>query len=211
MIFEILMQIFNYLLGQLQTNCYLLIHDNECIIVDPADEAGFLLEELQRKKLKPVALIATHGHFDHILAVGEIQMSFEIPFYIHQDDLFLVKRLNETVIHFLGYNPHALQPKNIRDLRIKESRIKNFKFEIIFTPGHTPGGVCFYFEKENIVFTGDTLFKEGIGRYDFSYSSYSDLQSSLKKLLHLPKETVVYPGHGEKTEIKNEMKKIKKT
>jgi glyoxylase-like metal-dependent hydrolase (beta-lactamase superfamily II) len=199
------MKIIQYRLGQLQANCYFLIEDNKCIIIDPADDAGFLLEELQRKKLKPITLLATHGHFDHVLAVGEIQMSFDIPFYIHQDDLFLVKRLNETAIHFLGYNPHAIQPKNIKLLNNNLLGIADFELRIISTPGHTPGGVCFYFEKEKTVFTGDTLFKDGIGRYDFSYSSYTDLQNSLKKLFQLPKEIVVYPGHGETTRIQEEI------
>lgn len=110
------MKISIFSLGQLQTNCYLLEQNGECIIIDPADDAGFLLEELSRRNLKLMALLATHGHFDHIMAVGEIQLSFAVPFYISEKDLFLVKRVKETARHFLGYEPFVVPPKQINSL-----------------------------------------------------------------------------------------------
>jgi len=197
------MTIISYSLGQLQANCYFLIDDqNYCLIIDPADEGSFILEEIQRKKLIPLALLATHGHFDHVMAAGEIQQSFDIPFYINAKDRFLIDRLEETAEYFLGYKPVILPIKNIKDLVVENSlKIKNWSLKIVFTPGHTPGSVCFYFEKEKILFSGDTLFKEAIGRYDFSYSSKKDLVHSLKKILQLPPDVIVYPGHGETTTI----------
>src|SRR3989339_2004515 len=111
-----MVMIVKYSLGQLQVNCYLLIKEDYCLVVDPADEAGFILEELRRKKLKLVGILATHGHFDHIGAVGEIQLSYNIPLYIFKEDQFLIDRLNETAEHFLGYNPHFLQPVSIKYL-----------------------------------------------------------------------------------------------
>jgi len=191
-----------YSLGLLQTNCYFLVEDNDLILIDPGDEASFILEEIQRQKLNLIGIFATHGHFDHIGAVGEIQQSFNIPFYINQKDLFLVKRLNETAKYFLGYNPYFLPPKNIKKLNNKTFHVSRFTFDVISTPGHTPGSVCFYFEKEKLIFTGDTLFKDGVGRTDFSYSSRKDLENSLKKIFSLPKKTAVYPGHGGETTIK---------
>jgi glyoxylase-like metal-dependent hydrolase (beta-lactamase superfamily II) len=201
------MEILSFSLGAFQANCYLVVDEqNRCLIIDPGDEAGFILEEIQRRKLQPVAILATHGHFDHIMAVGEIQRSFSIPFYINEKDRFLIDRVEETAEYFLNYKPAILPIKNIKNLSIKNSlKIKNWSFKIIFTPGHTPGSVCFYFEKEKILFSGDTLFKEAIGRYDFSYSSKKDLDNSLKKLLQLPPDTVVYPGHGETTTIAEAM------
>lgn len=193
-----------YSLGQLNTNCYILEKNNTCLIIDPADEASFILQELQSKKLKPLAILATHGHFDHVVAVGEIQMSFNIPLYIFKRDIFLLKKINKTHEYFLGFNPNAISPKYIKYLKEESMKIGDFEFKVIKTPGHTPGGCCFYFEKENVVFTGDTLFKQGIGRYDFSYCSYDDLKKSLKKLLKLPKNTIIYPGHGEKSSIQME-------
>ena len=196
------MTIKKYSLGLLQTNCYFLIEDNDLILIDPGDDASFILEEIQRQKLNLIEILATHGHFDHIGAVGEIQKSFNIPFYINQKDLFLVKRLNETAEYFLGYNPYFLSPKNIKELNKKTFHVSRLTFDVISTPGHTPGSVCFYFEKQKVIFTGDTLFKNGAGRTDFSYSSPPDLKNSLKKIFSLPGETVVYPGHGVETTIK---------
>ncbi len=203
------MKIFKYPLGQLQANCYFLIQDSECLIIDPADEAGFILEELQRRNLTLVGMLATHGHFDHIMAAGEIQKSLNVPLYIFKDDMFLIKRLNETAEYFLEHNPYLLQPTNIVFLNEKMLHVTCFMLQVLHTRGHTPGSCCFYFKKENILFTGDTLFKQGIGRYDHSYSSKKDLFNSLRKLLKLPAETVIYPGHGESTDIKNEQNNLK--
>jgi len=197
-----------YSLGLLQANCYFLIEENDLILIDPGDDVPFILEEIQRQKLNLKAIFATHGHFDHIGAVGEIQKSFDVPFYINEKDLFLVRRLNETAEYFLGYNPYFLPPKNIKELNNKKFNVSRLTFDVISTPGHTPGSVCFYFQKEKLVFTGDTLFKDGIGRYDFSYSDKRELFKSLKKILSLPDETLIYPGHGEQTVIGDEKHQI---
>jgi glyoxylase-like metal-dependent hydrolase (beta-lactamase superfamily II) len=198
------MQIIKYVLGELETNCYLLIKDEECVIIDPSDNADFLLEEIQRRNLKLTAMLATHGHFDHIMAAGEIQLSFDIPLYIHLKDQFLIDRLAETAKHFLSFPPSIIKPKNIQFYSDGLLKIKNFKFKIIFSPGHTPGSICLYLQKENILFTGDTLFKDGVGRTDFSYSSRADLEKSLKTIFKLPPQTVIYPGHGEESSLRNE-------
>jgi len=198
------MRIHTYSLGELQANCYLLENEGKAIIIDPADDANFLLEEVQKKGLELEALLATHGHFDHVMAVGEIQMSFDIPFYLHKKDKFLIDRLESTTEHFLGYKPIIIPPKLIQHINLGEFQISNFKFQIIFTPGHTPGGVCFYFPEEKAVFTGDTLFAGAIGRTDLSYSNKKDLWNSLKTILVLPEETIIYPGHGESSYIGQE-------
>lgn len=195
------MKIVKYSLGQLQANCYFLINGQDCLIIDPADEASFILEELQRKKLKLIGLLATHGHFDHIGAVGEIQLSFNVPLYIFKEDQFLIDRLNETAKYFLGFDPNFIKPKTINYLDKKQLTISNYQLTIVHSPGHTPGGCCFYFKEENALFTGDTLFKDGIGRYDFSYSNKKDLKQSLEKIFKLQEETVIYPGHGDVTTI----------
>jgi glyoxylase-like metal-dependent hydrolase (beta-lactamase superfamily II) len=205
------MKIICYPLGELQANCYFLISENNLLLVDPADEASFILEEIQRQRLNLVAILETHGHFDHIMAVGEIQKSFDAPLFINKKDQFLVDRLEETAKYFLDYNPIIFKPKNIKYIseNIKTFHVSRFTFHILFAPGHTPGGVCFYFEKEKQIFTGDTLFKGAIGRYDFSYSNKDDLKKSLNKILRLPDKVIVYPGHGEETIIKNEKNIIK--
>ncbi len=196
-----MIKIIQYSLGELQANCYFIVNDKDCLIVDPGDEADFILEKLQGQNLHLRGVVATHGHFDHVMAVGEIQASFNIPLYIFKEDLFLLKRLKETADHFLSHKPTILPIKNIKYLKEENFQILNFKFQIISTPGHTPGSCCLYFKDEQVVFTGDTLFKDGIGRYDFSYSSKKDLFNSIKKILKLPEETTVYPGHGEETSV----------
>lgn len=205
-------------LGQLQTNYYLVYDKNEVIIIDPADEAEFIAQKINQLKFKPKAIIATHGHFDHILAAGELQMILNIPFFIHQNDEFLLKQMNSSATHWLNYPINKPLPQNIKYLKQGETiTVSDFKFKIIETPGHTPGSVCIYakspttsrqspISNHQSLFSGDTLFKNGIGRYDFSYSSKMQLNSSLKKLFQLPKETIVYPGHGEKTTIGKEIK-----
>src|SRR3990167_6514857 len=133
------MKIVKYSLGQLQANCYFLISGQDCLIIDPGDEANFILEELQRQKLHLVGVMATHGHFDHIGAVGEIQLSFNVPLHIFKEDQFLVDRLEETAEYFLGYKPIILPIKNSLNLPAGRQELQNFKLKIIKTPGHTPG------------------------------------------------------------------------
>ena len=198
------MEILRYSLGSLQANCYLLIEENECLIIDPADEASFILTELQRRRLRLAGMLATHGHFDHIMAAGEIQLSFKIPLQIFKEDLFLVERPNETAKYFLGFDPNSLKPKDLKFIKEGELKTGDFKMKTIHTPGHTPGSACFYFPKSKTLFTGDTLFKDGIGSYDHSYSNKKELFSSVSKILKMPGETTVYPGHGERTTISQE-------
>lgn len=203
------MKILKFPLGQLQANCYFLINNNECLIVDPADEASFILEELQRRRLKLIAMLGTHGHFDHIMAVGEIQSSIDVPYYLNIKDKFLVERAEESADHFLGNKQVILPLKNVQYFNNQKNiKIKNFNFKVISTPGHTPGSVCYFFKKDKVVFTGDTLFKESIGRYDFSYCNKKDLKESLVKLSELSEDIKVYPGHEEETTVKNEKESL---
>lgn len=202
------MQIRQFSLGALQTNCYFVSHNHDLLIIDPGDSADFILEEIQRNNLDPVAFLATHGHFDHILAVGELQLSFKVSLYIFKKDLFLVKRLNETARYFLHYDPGAIKPSIVQELKSETLLLGSFSLEVIPTPGHTPGSCSFYFKNENALFTGDTLFKEGIGDYSHKYSSFSELKKSIQHLFRLPDETIVYPGHGASTTIADEKENL---
>lgn len=196
------MKVNRFPLGALQTNCYLVEQSNNCIIIDPADSADFLLEEIQRRNLHLQGIVATHGHFDHLMAVGEIQLSYaNLPLFIHNEDIFLAKRLQETANYFLGYEPYVIPIKYMSDISIETSSIGDFSFDVIHTPGHTPGSCSFYFAEHQILFSGDTLFSGAVGRYDFKYSDKKELKKSVERLLELPDETIVYSGHGEETYI----------
>lgn len=189
-------------LGELQANCYFLTQDKDLVIIDPADSADFILEEIQRHNFNLLAMIATHGHFDHIMAAGEIQLSFNIPLFINDEDVFLVKRVKQTAKHFLGYVSPIIEPSTIKS--IAEFDVSDFVLDIIPAPGHTPGSISLYSKEEQVVFTGDTLFKQAVGDYSHSYSDKAKLRDSIKKLFELPAQTIIYSGHGEETTIGEE-------
>lgn len=202
------MEIEKLIVGQLQTNCYLVWEKktNEGVIIDPGDDAEYILNRLRDLEIKPQMILATHGHFDHVLAVFELKMALKIPFLIHPQDLFLLKRADKTADYFTGIKD-GFVPSADGFLKENEkiSFGQNSQLKVIETPGHSPGGVAFF--SRGVLFSGDTLFKQSVGRTDFSYCSQPDLIKSIKnKLFKLPNETVVYPGHGEETTIGEEKK-----
>lgn len=190
-------------LGQLKTNCYILHHEDKAIIIDPADDATFISDKLSAMRLEPIAIIATHGHFDHVLVAGDLQLIHNIPLYIHAKDEFLLKNISGSVKYWTNTNVFVVEPTIIKHLNQKYLDIPSFEnIEIIETPGHTPGSICLYWK--NCLISGDTLFNNDIGRCDFAYSSHEQMKKSLAKLMKLPESTEVLPGHGERTYIKNE-------
>lgn len=181
--------------GELQTNCYLLWNeDRDCFIIDPGDDADFITTEVLNLKLKPQAILLTHGHFDHCLACLELKLNFNIPIYLDPKDNFLYQNASQSAGHWtktkaLKQPPSSPFPKLLtlgKDI-----------IEVIPTPGHTPGSVCFYSAPH--LFVGDLIFEDGVGRTDFSYSSSSDLKSSLSKLNSLflthNSNILIYSGH----------------
>lgn len=190
--------------GQMQANCFVVFEEGveQCLVIDPGDDADYIMRVMMDEGVKPTALIATHGHFDHIMAVNELKLAYDIPFYIHEKDEFLVERIRETARHFSHIDPGP--PPKIDGYLNKTtlSHLTAMKLTVMETPGHTPGSVCLYSRKSEMVFVGDLIFAGGgIGRYDFSYSNYDQLQQSIRTTLRLPQETMVYPGHGEVTRI----------
>lgn len=179
-------------------NCY-LVYDEEgkTIIIDPGDEAEFISRIILEKGLKPQKIIATHGHFDHILAAPELKLAFGIPFYASKKDSPLISKMPERARRYLGESPLPLKI----DSNLKggdKIRLGKYVFEVLETPGHTPGSICLFEKKEKALFVGDLIFKDGsVGRYDFPYSNKAKLYKSVKKILDLPGKTVFYPGHGE--------------
>ena len=205
------MEIKTLVVGQLQTNCYLAYdkQSREAVIIDPGDDADFIIQQIKDLDLKPKFILATHGHFDHILAVLELKLAFKIPFLVNKKDEFLVKRADKTAGYFLK-GEQNLTP--MIDKSIKERDIIVFgkqKLKVLNSPGHSPGGVAFL--SRGVCFSGDTLFKRAVGRTDYSYGSPKDLMNSIQKLLKLPDKTVVYPGHGLQTTIAEEKTFFKST
>lgn len=197
-----MLKIYRYPLGELGGNCYIIQSSKECLIIDPADSPEFIAEEIKRRDLKPIAIIATHGHFDHLLGASGLKAILEVSFLTHKSDEFLIKEIEKSATHWLGRKIVILPLLTDKHLENGDKiRIGDEVFEVIYTPGHTPGSVCLYNKKDKVIFTGDLLFKGGVGRTDFSYSDPKQFETSLKKILSLPSDVRVYPGHGEETTI----------
>ena len=202
------MKIDRLILGAYQTNCYIL-RDSEpakdCLIIDTGLEAGELVDFLRENKLNPAAVVLTHGHVDHITGLAELRKSWpEIKVYIHKLDAEMLTETRSNLSAVTGA-PFSTQPA---DCVIEEGDVieqAGIKLQVFHTPGHTPGGICLYSKNEGIVFVGDTLFASSVGRTDMPGGSTTQLIKSIKqKLLTLPGETVVYPGHGPVTTIRDE-------
>jgi len=190
--------------GQLQTNCYLVWEEKtkQAAIIDPGDDADFIIRKIQDLKLKPQFILATHGHFDHLLAATELKLAFKIPFLISQADLFLVKRASQTSQFFTKTPTEPLLSPDKFIQAGDQVDLGKESLKVIATPGHTPGSLSFY--TSGHLFSGDLIFKNGVGRTDFSYSSETELKKSIAKIKKLSlkiksksSKTKFHPGHGE--------------
>lgn len=185
--------------GQMRTNCYLVKDkkSSQTLIIDPGDDGEYIIEQLSKLQCIPKLIIATHGHFDHIMAVLTISLTFQIPFRLNCKDQFLVDKMRENARHFLEIDPGP-SPLIDHDLTDRDQlKVGDINFAVIETPGHTPGSVCLYDKRYNILLCGDLMFSQGgVGRTDFSYSNKNDFYRSLLKILKLDDKTEVYPGHG---------------
>lgn len=193
------MEIITLSVGELQTNCYLVFcpKTRECIIIDPGDEANFISEKIIYENLTPLAIIATHGHFDHLLAANELQMAFNIPVLIHKNDCKILENIRKSASWWLKKEVIENPPQKIK--LIKEGDTVSFGKEKLFileSFGHTPGSICLFNNLEKTLFSGDTIFENGIGRTDFSYSSPKEFQKNLKKIKKRFVGYETYPGHG---------------
>lgn len=201
------MKVISLKVGQLDSNCHLLVDEENDVgvVIDPGDDADFIIQKILDERIKIEAIIATHGHYDHVLAVNEIKMAFEAPFLMHNKDEFLLERMRETTKHFSDFDPGP-PPKVDEYLdEVEKFVFGEIELQIIHTPGHTPGSVSLYHKEDSKLFVGDVLFAGGgIGRTDFSYCSTSDLWKSIKKLFSLPDQTKVYSGHGDEFYLADE-------
>jgi glyoxylase-like metal-dependent hydrolase (beta-lactamase superfamily II) len=186
--------------GFLEVNCYLVWADGaaSALVIDPGAEPAKIEAALARHGLKPAAVLLTHGHVDHIGAVGALAAKHGIPVWLHPAEMTLYRS-----------PANALSPwiPAVRDLPEPAGEIPSvpgLAFSVLETPGHTRGGVCYYFADSATVFTGDTLFAGSVGRTDLPGGDAATLQRSIQKLLELPPETAVFPGHGEPTTIGDE-------
>ncbi|MYC94183.1 MAG: MBL fold metallo-hydrolase [Caldilineaceae bacterium SB0661_bin_32] len=190
--------------GLLQENCYILGCEESLrgVVIDPGDSARAILNEVEEMGLTIEKIINTHSHFDHVLAVNAVRAATGAPFYLHREDLPILRAAPERVREWLGARvdpidepDHFLQPGQVIEFGAES-------LEVRFTPGHSPGHVVFVDHANEQIFAGDTLFRGSIGRFDLPLADGPTLcQSIQEQLLTLPDTYVVYPGHGEATTI----------
>lgn len=190
--------------GRNFTNCYLIGEKNKnAIIIDPGAEIDKIMAIINKNNTEVKKIIITHGHFDHISAVLKLKNRTKADIYIHKADR---KALTDPKInlstHLGSNNLITLKPA---DVLLKEGdiiEIQGYEFEVLHTPGHSPGGICLYDKGNKVLISGDTIFKMGVGRTDFPGCSQKELINSIEnKIINLPDETKVYPGHGQPTTI----------
>ena len=201
------MQIERFIVGMVGTNCYVVSNEetSECFLVDPGAYSDKVIAYIREHELKPQAILLTHGHFDHIMGLDGVLREFPIPVYAQEEEEILLK--DASYNGWVSYGPAYTfsGASYIKDGQILE--LAGMTIRAIHTPGHTIGGCCYYIESEHVLFSGDTLFHDSVGRTDFPTGSQSQLVRSIReKLLGLPEETVVCPGHMSETTIGHEKK-----
>ena len=202
------MKVGKFVLGPVATNCYIGINEEtkECFIVDPATCPPEFVSYIKNAGLTVKAVLLTHGHFDHIMGLDALLKEFSVPVYAHEAEREVLEseQLNSSA-SMLG-QPYSFSGADYVTNR-QELRIAGFEIRVIYTPGHTIGGCCYYIEKEKALFSGDTLFHGSVGRTDLPTGSMGQLVSSVRdRLFVLPDDTKVYPGHMEETTIGYEKK-----
>ncbi|MBC63278.1 MAG: hypothetical protein CL746_02990 [Chloroflexi bacterium] len=196
------MQISNIIVGELYTNCYVISNNSECIIIDPGAEPDKIIDFLESMKLTPKLLISTHYHADHVGGVKNLVEKYDVEFAIGKNDLNFLDAQPAWVSNLISTYEKPISP-NILLLGGETINLLDLDIKIISTPGHSPGSICIYVE--NSIFTGDTLFKNGIGRGDLPGGDINQEITSIKdKIFQLPNDIDVFPGHGDKTKIINE-------
>ena len=201
------MKVEKFVTGIISTNCYLVINEDtkQAVVIDPAACPSYLMSHIKSEGLKIEAILLTHGHFDHIMGIDGFLSEFDVPVYVHEEDADAMEDpvLNQSSTYTSGYT--FGKARYLRDRQTLE--LAGYTFQVIHTPGHTKGGCCYYVASEGVLFSGDTLFQNSVGRTDFVNSSTSDLVHSVReKLFLLPDDTMVYPGHMGETKIGHEKK-----
>lgn len=202
-----MLRIQTFEVNPLHENCYVINDETkECVIIDcgalTEAEQNTVITYIREEGLKPVHNLGTHGHLDHHFGDAAILSAFNLQPEVAEGDKVLMQHPREAALQMLGMDLNIDLPAgNLKLTENEEVKFGSHTFKIIRTPGHSPCSVSFYCAEENVLFTGDTLFKGSIGRTDFPGGSMFQIISSLRELAQLPDKTIVYPGHGPQTSI----------
>lgn len=202
-----MLKIYPMPVGVAQANCYILSLENQAIVVDPGDEAVKIITYLETKKLKPAAILLTHGHFDHIGALEVVQSKYNIPVYVHQEEKEYLTNPDYNLSQKAGRTPIEIKDLSAYHFIAShgEMELLGQIIEVRHVPGHSLGSIAFHFKEEGVVLVGDALFKGSIGRTDLIGGNHEQLITSVEtQLFTLPDTTIVYSGHGLATTIHDE-------
>lgn len=202
------MKIEKFVVGPVGTNCYIVQNEEkkECFLVDPGACPPEMISHIKRAGLTVKAVLLTHGHFDHIMGLDGVLKEFQVPVYVCKEERELMEnaQLNSSLL-MLGQAYSFSGAEYIADGDVLFPA--GIRVHVIFTPGHTAGGCCYYLPEEHVLFSGDTLFHVSIGRTDLPTGRTGQLVRSVReKLFVLPDDTKVYPGHMDETTIEYEKK-----
>ena len=200
-----MIKLLQFQFNPIQVNTYIVYDEtNECVIIDAgcsnANENEVLRKTIAERNLTPTKLLCTHGHFDHIIGNAFVCETYKIETCAHKNDL---DNFEQATSHGVFFGVDVMQPPTPQCFLNDGDEIKfgNSSLKVIFTPGHTLGGICLYSEVNELLFSGDTLFAGSIGRTDLPGGNYDVLMNSIEKLMSLPENTNVFCGHGPKTTI----------
>lgn len=202
------MHIETLVVGPLETNCYVASdpESKEAVVIDAGDEAAYILHYLEQNGLQVKTILNTHGHYDHTQANDAVREKTGAPLAIHTDDAELLA-VPEKVSSRMMVKANPCKPPELLLHNNDVISFGKYSLKVIFTPGHTKGGCCFYEPSEKVCFTGDTLFRGGVGRTDLYGGNYGVLQHSIQERLHkLPDDVTIYPGHGPESTMAFERK-----
>ena len=191
--------------GPIETNTYVIYDDKKKgVIIDPGFKSLELLEFIKKGKLKIEYLLITHGHFDHVCFVKDLQEETGAQIAMSEKDLDMIEQSHAWAGQQMGYELKYFMPDVLLE-DCDDLKVGDIKLKVITTPGHSPGGLCFYLEEERVLFSGDTLFASAVGRTDLPFASEEQIWKSInEKLFVLSDEVKVLPGHGKETTIGQE-------
>ena len=198
-----------FIFNPFQENCSIVWdNDGRCAVVDPGyidAERNDIVALIERKNLKPVCILLTHAHFDHIYGVADFARTYNVPVYMSAKETYTIEHTNPYVCGLYGLNlpevPETFAPVRNGDV----IEVGSLRFEVLETPGHSVGGVCYLERKEGVLFSGDTIFAGAIGRTDHPGGDYDLMMKGIwEKIMCLDGETAIYPGHGPATDIATE-------
>lgn len=195
------MKVHSMSLGELGTNCYIVYNEYDALIIDPGGDPEKVIDFLKFEDLKPQAILLTHAHFDHIGGVDDLRKHFNLDVYLHENEANWLEepRLNRSTA-FTRKEVRTARPDHL--IQPGKMKLSSFEFDVIHTPGHSPGSVSYLFVNEGFIISGDVLFQQGIGRTDLPGGSMAQLEKSIRQSLYLLDDNyIVYPGHGMHTTI----------